>query len=118
MVSKEQVKEICKFYFLTLIIALLIMVFVALLYAFFKAKSFFEAFRWTMIIGILILIGIGFVSMLPLSEYRYIRGAGINPAIAREGMKPIKAGRDSKSMGIILGIVGFTLFLIYCVLLS
>jgi len=51
--------------------------------------------------------------MLPLSEYRYIRGAVSNPVIAREGMKHIRAGRDPKRMGIILGVVGFTLLLIY-----
>jgi hypothetical protein len=62
--------------------------------------------------------------MLPLSEYRYIRGAVSNPVIAREGMKHIRAGRDPKRMGIILrkkdgynieniDVVGFTLLLIY-----
>jgi hypothetical protein len=54
--------------------------------------------------------------MLPLSEYRYIRGAASNPVIAREGMKHIRAGRDPKRMGIILGVVGFTLLLIYFII--
>jgi hypothetical protein len=54
--------------------------------------------------------------MLPLSEYRYIRGAVSNPVIAREGMKHIRAGRDPKRMGIILGVVGFTLLLIYFII--
>jgi len=53
-----------------------------------------------------------------LSEYRYIRGAGINPVIAREGMRHIRTGRESKRMGVILGIAGLTLFLIYCAIFS
>ena len=47
---------------------------------------------------------VGFVSMLSLSEYRYIKGAGINPNIAKEGMKHIKYGGESKKFGITLGL--------------
>ncbi|MEM0058543.1 MAG: hypothetical protein QXG58_07630 [Candidatus Bathyarchaeia archaeon] len=118
MISKEQLKELCRFYLLALIGALAIITSVALLYAIFAAKPFLEALRWAFIIGTLILIGIGFVSVLPLSEYRYIRGAGINPVIAREGMRHIRTGRESKRMGVILGIAGLTLFLIYCAIFS
>jgi len=45
-----------------------------------------------------------------------MKGAGINPTITREEMKHIRAGREPKKMGITLGIVGLTLFLIYCII--
>ncbi|MEM2990747.1 MAG: hypothetical protein QXQ02_06140 [Halobacteria archaeon] len=61
----------------------------------------------------LILIGIGLVSLLPLSEYFYMRGGGINPAIARESAKHQKRKRENRTWGLMMGIVGFTsLFMI------
>ncbi|MEM2147638.1 MAG: hypothetical protein QXJ94_03430, partial [Candidatus Bathyarchaeia archaeon] len=103
-------------YLIALAFTLAIIMLGALLYAGFMDKPLLESMRWAFIIGIFVLLSVGFVTILPFSEYRYVRGAGINPAIAHEGMKHVKSGRDSKKMGIILGIIGLTLFLIYCII--
>ena len=116
MKLKEAFKDYFKLYLLALAFALIFIVLGVLIYTLWTTKPFMETMRWGFIIGALFLLCVGFVSMLPLSEYRYIRGAGLNPVIAREGMKHIKAGRDPKRMGIILGIVGLTLLLIYFVI--
>jgi len=50
MISKEQLKELCRFYLLALIGALAIITSVALLYAIFAAKPFLEALRWAFIL--------------------------------------------------------------------
>lgn len=113
---KEELKGFSKLYLLTLAVTLAILTSVALIYATYMNKPFLETLHWALIIGAFVLFVIGFVSLLPFSEYRYLRGAALNPIIAREGMKHIKAGRESKRMGIILGIVGFTLLLIYFII--
>ena len=115
MTVKEAFKEYFKLYLLALAVTLTVIAFGTLIYAMWTTKPFMEVMRYGLVIGTIILLGVGFVSMLPLSEYRYIR-AGLNPVIAREGMKHIKAGRDPKRMGIIFGIVGLTLLLIYFII--
>jgi hypothetical protein len=45
------------------------------------SKPFSETMRLAIVIGALVLLGVGFVSMLPLSEYRYIRGAALNQSL-------------------------------------
>jgi uncharacterized membrane protein YkgB len=60
---------------------------------------------------LLILIGIGIVSLLPLSEYAYMRQAGLNPPIAREIPKHQRRKRERRELGILLGIVGITTIL-------
>jgi len=116
MTEKEAFKDYFKLYLLTLAVALIFIVLGTLIYASWKAKPFMETLRWGFIIEALVLLGVGVVSMLPLSEYRYILGAGLNPVIAREGMKHLETGGEPKRMGIILGIVGLTLLLIYLIL--
>ena len=113
MELKEALKDFSKLYLLALAITLAIIILGVLFYAIIMSKPFLEVMRWALIIGALVLLGVDFVSMLPFSEYRYIRGAALNPTIAREGMKHIRRGSDPKRMGIILGVVGFTLLLIY-----
>ncbi|MEM3580487.1 MAG: hypothetical protein QXH40_00605 [Candidatus Bathyarchaeia archaeon] len=113
MTVKEALKNFSKLYLITLAVTLIILTSGALIYAAIMNKPLSGTIRGALIIGALVLIGIGFVSLLPFSEYRYIRGGALNPAIAREGMRHIRAGRDPKRMGIILGFVGFTLLLIY-----
>jgi hypothetical protein len=56
----------------------------------------------------LVLAGVGIVSLLPLSEYAYMREGGINPPIARESLSHQKRGPEKKEFGILLGIVGLT----------
>lgn len=113
---KEEFKGFSKLYLLTLAVTLAILTLGALIYATFMNKPILETLRWALIIGTFILLVIGFVSLFPFSEYRYLRGAALNPITAREGMKHIKAGRESKRMGIILGLVGFTLLLFYFII--
>lgn len=83
------------------------------LYQVFQAE-YFQVLQSLVAIGApLILIGIGLVSLLPLSEYFYMRGGGINPAIARESAKHQKRKRENRTWGLMMGIVGFTsLFMI------
>jgi len=58
---------------------------------------------------LLILIGIGIVSLLPISGYTYIRQTALNPAVTREILREEKKGRNGKEFGILLGIVGITI---------
>jgi hypothetical protein len=61
-------------------------------------------------VGFLV-VGIG--TLLPLARYAYTRQAGTNPAIARESFEEIRQGKEEsekKALGLILGIVGITLF--------
>lgn len=55
----------------------------------------------------LLLISIGIVSLLPISEYAYTRQAGINPPIARESLKHQSREQEKRELGLLLGIVGF-----------
>jgi len=55
-----------------------------------------------------VLMGIGIVSILPFSEYAYMRQAGINPAIARESIRHQKRGPEKREFGVLLGIIGIT----------
>jgi hypothetical protein len=90
-----------------------------MLFATLMKKPFFDVFRSTLLIGTIVLIGIGVVSMLPLSEFAYTspygRGrAGVNPAIMREGANHLRRGREEpRELGIILGVVGLTLLVMY-----
>lgn len=118
MSLKEKLVEWSKLYLLALSVTLALIASGTLLYAIWMNKPFLDVLRWTLIIGIFVLIGIGFVSILPLSEYSYMsphgRGrAGVNPALIREGIKHMRGGKESKKIEILLGIVGLTLLLIY-----
>lgn len=86
---------------------------IASLYQVFQAE-YFQVLLLLVAIGVpFLLIGIGLVSLLPLSEYFYMRGGGINPAIARESAKHQKRKREDRTWGFMMGIVGFTsLFMI------
>jgi len=57
------------------------------------------------------LLLVGFVSLLPFSEYAYLRQSGTNPAIAREGLRERERKPRKKGWGVVLGIVGITLLL-------
>lgn len=58
--------------------------------------------------GSFVLLGIGVASAMPLSEYAYMRKAGINPAIARESIQHQRRTPEKRDLGIVLGIVGIT----------
>jgi hypothetical protein len=59
----------------------------------------------------LVLMGIGIASILPLSEYAYMKQGGTNPVIARESLRHQKKKPEKKDFGVLLGIVGLTCFL-------
>jgi len=56
----------------------------------------------------LILICMGIVSLIPLSEFFYLRKGGINPAIAKDIETARRRGREKKELGMLLGIAGLT----------
>jgi len=77
-----------------------------------------DALKICFSVAVVILFGMGFVSLLPLSEFSYImtrgRGrAGVNPAILREGIKDTRKGKKSKDLGILFFTVGLTLMIVY-----
>jgi hypothetical protein len=57
----------------------------------------------------IVFMGIGVVSLLPLSEYRYMKQAGINPAIARESVQSMRRKPEKKELGILVGLVGLAI---------
>ena len=57
----------------------------------------------------LILIGIGIVSLIPISEYAYTREGSKNPAIARQAVTCSRRKPKKGELGILLGIAGLTL---------
>jgi len=116
MTIKEALKNFYKLYLMALAVTLAILTIGALILAALINKPFLEVMHWALIMGAFVLLGIGFISLLPFSEYAYTRGAKLNPVIAREGMRHMRAGKDSKMMSIILGVVGFTLLLIYFII--
>jgi RsiW-degrading membrane proteinase PrsW (M82 family) len=75
-----------KLYLLVLAITIAIILLGTAIYARWTNKPFFSALRSTFMVSALVLISIGAVSLIPLSEYSYIRGGGRNPVIIREGM--------------------------------
>jgi hypothetical protein len=59
----------------------------------------------------LVLMGIGITSILPLSEYAYMKQGGTNPVIARESLRHQKRRPEKKDFGVLIGIAGLTCFL-------
>jgi len=119
MSLRDKLAKWFRLYLLALSVTLVVIMLGTLLFATWMSKPFLDVLRWTMMIGIFVLIGIGFVSLLPLSEYSYMGGprgrgrfGGANPAVI-VGVKSAGGRRGSKEIGIVLGIVGLTLLLIY-----
>lgn len=114
--------EWSKIYLFALFLALVVIFSGTLLYALLTNKPFLDALHLIWIIVAVILMSIGIVSIIPLSEHSYMspygRGrAGVNPAIIREGAKHMRK-REPKKLGIVLGIVGLTLLVLYFLTLS
>jgi hypothetical protein len=110
-----------KLYLLAVSASLTVIVSGTFLYSAWKNKLFLDVLNPALLLGALILIGIGIVSILPLSEYSYTvpygKGrAGVNPAIIKEGIEHVKRKREPRKLGILLGIVGLTLLLIYLII--
>ncbi|MCK4482791.1 hypothetical protein KAU55_06155 [Candidatus Bathyarchaeota archaeon] len=114
--------EWSKIYLLALFLTLAVIFSGTSLYALSMNKPFLDTLRLAWIIAAVILMSIGIVSIIPLSEHSYMsphgRGrAGVNPAIIREGVKHMRK-REPKKLGIIFGIVGLTLLVLYFLALS
>jgi len=58
----------------------------------------------------LVLMAMGIASILPLSEYAYMRQGGRNPTIARESVRHQKRKPEKKDFGVLLGVAGLTSF--------
>jgi hypothetical protein len=105
--------EWLKLYVLAFTSTLAIILLVTLVYAAWAKMPFLNVLRWTLILGIIVLVGIGAVSLIPLSQYTYVRRGAINPAIIRAGMDDMRRESDPKKIGIVLGLVGLSLTAIY-----
>ncbi len=105
--------EWLKIYLLAFAITLAIILLVTLVCAVWAKMPFLSVLRWTLILGIIVLEGIGVVSLIPLSQYTYIRRGAINPAIIRAGMDDTRRESDQKKIGIVLGLVGLSLTVVY-----
>lgn len=122
MSLKRSFMEWSKIYLLALCLTLAVIFSGASLYALLMNKPFLDTLRLIWIIAAVILMSIGIVSIIPLSEHSYMsphgRGrAGVNPAMIREGVKHMRK-REPKELGIVLGIVGLTLLVLYFLALS
>jgi hypothetical protein len=89
------------------------------LYANWVHGSFNETLRWTFPISALILLGMGGISLVPLSEYSYIRQGARNPAVARAGMEDLRRGQErAPKFGVVLVLVGITFILVYLLIFT
>ena len=122
MPLKEKMIKWFKLYLVTLAIALALISFGAFLYSLLTNIPILDALCWAMGIGAVLLVGIGLISFLPLSEHFYVspytRGAGANPAILREGVRGMKKRRKPKKEMAIFVIVGLTLLMICFLIFS
>lgn len=58
---------------------------------------------------LLIFVGVGLVSLLPISAIAYARASVRNPAVMREILKENDRKSDGKELGILFGTVGLTI---------
>jgi hypothetical protein len=110
-----------RLYLLAVSISLVVADSGAALYATLTNTPLLTALGSAVLLTALVLIGIGVVSILPLSEYSYStphgRGrAGVNPAVLREGAAHMRRKREPRKLGMLLGIVGVTLLLVYFII--
>jgi len=112
------------FYLSVLSVSLAVILSGSLIFAVLTNRSFLDVLNFALLLGAIILIGVGIVSSLPLSEYSYgapygIGRAGTNPVILRDSIRHMKKRKkESRKRGILLGLVGLTLLLIYLVMSS
>ena len=118
MVVRRDIIEFFKLYLIAISITLVIVALGSLILYTLTNFTFMNALKICFSVAIVFLFGMGFASLLPLSEFSYImtrgRGrAGVNPAILREGIKDTRKGKKSKDLGILFFTVGLTLIILY-----
>ena len=118
MVVRRDIIEFFKLYLIAISITLVIVALGSLILYTLTDLMFMDALKICFSVAVIFLFGMGFASLLPLSEFSYImtrgRGrAGVNPAILREGIEDTRKGRKSKDLGILFFTVGLTLIIVY-----
>jgi hypothetical protein len=111
---KEKFVEGLKLYFLTLSLALAIVLLGSFVYATATRTLFFEVLRWPLLAAVFVMFLRGCGGLLPSSEYHY--GSYSDPVAMREKFKAVVKGGDSKESGLAFVLVGFTLLLTYFVM--
>ena len=102
-----------RYYLLILPSTLALVLVVSFVYALVTRTLFFEAFRWTLLGTVFLILLAGFAGFLPFSAFHC---SLFNPAAKREQVKAVVKERQSKAGAIAFVLVGFTLLLIYLLL--
>lgn len=103
-----------RLYVIVLVATLVVILLGTFIYTNWTHASFSETLRWTFLVTALILVSMGGVSLIPLSEYTYIRQGAKNPAVIRAGMEDLRRGEErAPKVGVILVLVGISLILSY-----
>ncbi len=118
MISRKDIIRFLRLYLIAISVTSVIVMLGSLILSILMNLTFMDASKYILSVTIIFLFGMGFASLLPLSEYSYAmphgRGrAGPNPTILREGIKDISKGKKSKNLGILFFTVGLTLMIIY-----
>ena len=118
MVVRRDIIEFFKLYLIAISITLIIVALGSLILHTLTNFTFMDSLKVCFSVAVIFLFGMGFVSLLPLSEFSYImtRGRGraeANPAILREGIKDTRKGRKPKNLGMLFFTVGLTLIIVY-----
>ncbi|MCD6242855.1 hypothetical protein J7K06_04125 [Candidatus Bathyarchaeota archaeon] len=118
MVVRRNIIEFFKLYLIAISITLVIVALGSLILYTLANFTFMDSLKICFSVAVIFLFGMGFVSLLPLSEFSHImtRGRGraeANPAILREGIKDTRKGRKPKNLGMLFFTVGLTLIIVY-----
>lgn len=106
--------EWLRLYVIVLVSTSLLIVLGTFIYTTWMHVSFNETMPWTLLVSALILLSMGAISLIPLSEYAYMRQGARNPEIIRAGMEDMRREKEgAPKLGVILVLVGFTLILLY-----
>ena len=109
----EGIPEGLRYYLLILPFTLAVILVVSFVYATVTRTLFFEAFRWTLLGAVFLILLTGFAGFLPFSAFHY---GLFNPAAKREQVKAVVKERQSRAGAVAFVLVGFTLLLIYLIL--
>ena len=106
--------EWLRLYFIVLVSTFLVILLATFIYTSWKHTSFNGTIPWTLLVSALILLSIGAVSLIPLSEYSYVRQGARNPQMIRAGMEDMKREKvGAPKLGPVFVLVGITLILLY-----